>query len=161
MIDLAAIPTPDLLAELDRRARAEAPPRVLFYGVWPGSGAGHFLRDRRGEHSRELSAIHKARGGGLYPWGCGYEWKQPEPQDEGKLWHWHHPTFPLTLLLAWDRSEDRRGNCCSTFAVMAHVTPEHGLELARAAFPNVFERIEAHLGRTLVLAGPVLESERR
>jgi hypothetical protein len=161
--DLSTIPTLALLAEVDRRARASAPPQVLFFGVWPGSRAGHFVRDRHGSMPRAdyEGGVPKARDGGLYPWGCGHEWRQPGPQDEGKLWLWHHPQQPMTLLLAWDRSEDRRGNCCSTFLVFAHVTPEHGLELARAAFPRVFERIEAHLGRALELAGPAPVSERR
>lgn len=148
--DLAGFSTADLLAEVDRRTRAEQPPIVHFFGVWPGAGAGHHRRDRHGAMLREESI---GREGHLYPWDTRREFRRE--QFEGKFWHWHHPEKPLTLLTSWDRSEDERGNCCSAFIVHAHVTPEHALKLARADFPKVFSRIEAHLGRAVELAGPV------
>ena len=153
--DLSAIPTIALLAEVDRRAKDAAPPEVLFFGVWPGTGAGHHIRVPCGDWYPQplrdrLGALTKARGSGhlfLYPPGS-------QDQPEGKLWHWYHPDEPLTLLLSWDRSGDRRHGSVASFVVLDHVTPEYGLELARAAYPRVFERIEAHLGRPVMLAGP-------
>ncbi len=64
------------------------------------------------------------------------------------------------LLTSWDRSADRRGNCCATFLLDRVMAPALALEAARAAFPAVFERIEAHLGRPLELSGPVEDQER-
>jgi hypothetical protein len=150
---LRNIPAVDLLAEVDRRARADRPPLVHFYGVWPGERAGHYRRDRNGKMTGGHDGF-PARGAlGLYPWDV---WHGPAaPQTEGKFWHWHHPTEPFTLLLSWDRSADKRGGCAATFIVHAHVTAEHGLALARENFPAVFARIEAHLGRAVVLAGPL------
>lgn len=155
-IDITTIPTLELLAEVDRRAREAQPPRVLFFGVWPGERAGHFVRNHHGDMVDDEgrvgfeSSFGKVRHGSLYPWNA---WRRA--QDEGKVWHWHHPARPFTLLTSWDRSADQRTGCAASFIVFAHVTPQHGLELARAAFPRVFERIEKHLGRAVELAGEV------
>lgn len=149
---LADVPTPYLLDELDRRAKAAEPPRVLFYGVWPGERVGHYMRDRDGVLVWERIKIKTGRPGGMYPWdpsGRGYRCEQ----TEGKLWHWYHKGMGLTVLTSWDRSADARMNCAAAFVVHALVTPETALALAREAFPRVFERIEAHLGRSVELAG--------
>lgn len=137
----------------DRRTLASLPPIVHFYGVWPGDRAGHFRRDRNGAIQRGRDDIDGRGPLGLYPWDV---WHGPsEPQTEGNFWHWHHPSEPMTLLLSWDRSADRRGGCCATFIIHAHVSPGHGLALARDDYQKVFARIEAHLGCPVVLAGPV------
>lgn len=152
-MSLADVPSAELLAELDRRARAAQPPAVHFFGVWPGNHAGHFRRDSRGRMVKFEDSLGRfpAREAGLYPWS---DWTKPQPQ--GKIWHWYDLVGePLTLLLSWDRSADERGGCCATFIVHAHVTPEHGLALAREVFPAVFDRIETHLGRPVELAGSV------
>lgn len=152
-MNLADVPTIELLAEVDRRTLAAQPPVVHFYGVWPGERAGHYRYNTHGKTLREGESVSGRGKLGLYPWDV---WHGPAaPQDEGKFWHWHHPTEPLTLLLSWDRSADKRGGCAATFIVHEHVTPEYGLALARVVFPKVFERIELHLGRTVELAGPV------
>lgn len=142
----------ELLEEIDRRQRAARPPVVHFFGVWPGQSAGHYQRSATGLLLEGRDGCD-GRVAGLYPW---VYWKgDPAPQSEGLLWSWRHPTQPLTLLLSWDRSADQRGGCCATFIVHAHVTDEYALELARAAFPAVFARIETYLGKAMVLAGPV------
>lgn len=169
---LADVPTAYLLDELDRRrlaaqpAEPPEPPRVQFFGVWPGERFGHYLRDRDGRKAwNEVNPSGRVRHtldgdpertsqrrGGLYPWdtmgdGCRRE------QPEGKLWHWYNKGLGLTVLTSWDRSEDTRGNCAASFVVHAIVTPEAALTMAREAFPRVFERIEGHLGRPVELAG--------
>lgn len=152
MADLTNVPTADLLAEVDRRTLAAQPPVVHFFGVWPGERAGHYRRDRYGRTATGSDGNENIPGRplSLYPWA-----DHRLPQPEGQLWHWYHRGMGLTVLTSWDRSADKRGGCCATFIVHAHVTPEHALGLARAAFPRVFDRIEAHLGRPVVLAGPV------
>jgi hypothetical protein len=150
---LTDIPTIDLLAEVDRRARAALPPVVHFYGVWPGERAGHYRRDKNGKMQREQGFAARCKNYGLYPWNV-FDAGESDPQVEGRFWHWHHPGAPFTLLLSWDRSADKRGGCAATFIVHATVTAEHALELARANFPQVFARIETHLGRSVELAGP-------
>jgi hypothetical protein len=125
---------------------------VHFYGVWPGNKAGHFRYKPDGSRLRYEGV--PARGPlSLYPWDR-WHGATDRPEDEGKFWHWHHPTVPITLLLSWDRSADKRHGCAATFIICDHVTPEVGLDLARAAFPRVFERIEKHLGRAPEFAGP-------
>lgn len=57
-----------------------------------------------------------------------------------------------TLIGLWDRSEDNRGNASSVFAIHSDLTDEEALGLARRLFPEVFERIEARLGREVRLA---------
>jgi hypothetical protein len=146
--------TVDLLAEVDRRTRAARPPIVHFFGVWPGERAGHYRRDVNGKMISYGAEGVPGRKCGLYPWET-YCVNGAAPQVQGKLWHWHHPTEPLTLLLSWDRSADQRGGCCATFIVHAHVTAEYALERARADYPGVFARIETFLGKPLELAGPV------
>lgn len=154
---LANVPMPYLLEELDRRrlaaqpAEPPEPPRVQFFGVWPGERAGHYLRERDGRHVWEDMTV--GRRAGLYPWdtrGEGYRREQPE----GKLWHWYHKGLGLTVLTSWDRSEDPRGGCAAAFVVHALVLPEAALAMAREAFPRVFQRIEGRLGRPVELAGP-------
>lgn len=137
---------------------------VLFYGKWPGSSFGHHARlpgGRMIEGGLALGIeLAKLRPGGLYPWDHEWSMRHTRAQNEGKLWYWHHPTKPMTLLLSWDRSEDRRGGSAATFIVMDRVEPERALELARASFPRVFARIEQHVGHPVVLDGPAAEHAR-
>ena len=56
-----------------------------------------------------------------------------------------------TLLFLWDRSADRRGGCSASFAFDQDLDDHAVLETARKHFPEVFERIEKHLGRQVVL----------
>lgn len=141
-MNIDTIPTIELLAELNRRARAAAPPKVWFYGVWPGERAGHYVRDKHGNMG--------ANGRGYYPWDTR---ENRAPQDEGLLWHRH--VDGCTQLRSWDRSADPRFNCAASFIVDALVTPEQALALARTNFPTVFARIEQHLGNAVELAGPM------
>jgi hypothetical protein len=140
-VNITDVPTETLLAELDRRTRAAAPPKVWFYGVWPGERAGHYVRDKHGN----MQSVSR----GYYPWNTR---ENRAEQNEGLFWHRH--VDGRTHLLSWDRSADPRDNCAASFIVHDLVTPERALELARANFPSVFARIEQHLGRTVRLAGP-------
>lgn len=97
----------------------------------------------------------------LYPWRY-WDYSTQEsraacarPQDEGLLWY--RIVDGRMVLASWDKSADPRGGCAASFVVDALVTPEHALELARATFPRVFSRIEQHLGRAPVLAGPAID----
>jgi hypothetical protein len=146
--------TRELLAEVERRQLAERPPVVHFFGVWPGERAGHYRRERSGKMTNDHGdGIDGRQPLGLYPWDVFHG--PAAPQIEGKFWTWRHQSKPLTLLLSWDRSADHRGGCCATFIIHEHVTDERALDLAREAFPAVFARIEAHLGRSVELAGLV------
>ena len=154
-----------LQAEIDRRMandeRARNPP-CFFYGVWPGNGAGHYTHDEHGAHawrqSDRFRSLALMCGRTFYPWdvsnGTASRRTVDRPQPEGRAWHWKHENW--TVITMWDRSEDSRGNCCSTFFVEADVSPTRAMERAREVFPSVFARIEKHLGRAVALAGPAL-----
>lgn len=100
----------------------------------------------------------------LYPLGdatpCGVAW--PEGYDRG-IWR---PGFQQpegrarvvrrdgwTLVCLWDRSADGRHGSHASFALQADLEPAAAMEKARELFPAVFERIEQHLGRAVVLDG--------
>ncbi len=156
--DLYDAPVRELQAELDRRVREAVPPVVLFFGVFPPRPNGHFLYKPDGDWANKKLFLHTEREGYLYP-SLSTRGHGRGTQEEGKLWHWYHPSKPITVLLSWDRSADKRGNCCASFVVLAEVSVGEALRLARAAFPDVFHRIEEHLGRATVLAGPVSQIE--
>ena len=54
-----------------------------------------------------------------------------------------------TLVFLWDRSADKRGGCCAAFAFDAELPDAEALATARRFFPEVFARIETHLGRVV------------
>lgn len=142
MNDLTDVPTEALIAELDRRSPTNT--ACWFFGVWPGESAGHYIRDTDGriEYGQPFSRAESE----LYPFRY---WESREPQPEGHVTH-AIKTFgerTVTLLRSWDRSADQRGGCAATFIIDAAVSPARAMEIARASFPRVFERIEAHLGR--------------
>jgi hypothetical protein len=130
---------------MGERDGAQPQPKVIFFGVWLADSSGHYRWDSEGRKVGYADSF-EGREGGLYPWVF---WRSLlVSQPEGLVWHWHHPDRPFTLLLSWDRSADMREGSCATFIIHAHVEPE------RELFPGVLERIEAHLGRPVGLAGP-------
>jgi hypothetical protein len=136
-----------------RRGAAPAPPGVWFYGVWPGERAGHYLhRPCGGRVWAVAEAFVRRNPRGLYPVDFR-DGDVSSHQPEGQLRVWRGDGE--MLLTTWDRSADRRGNCCATFLLDRVMAPALALEAARVAFPLVFERIETHLGRAVELAGPV------
>ena len=154
-MNLTTIPTADLVAELSRRREAErkasAPPEVFFYGVWPGTRAGHYFRAREGwqgnvvrEAENRIGKRMAAAGrrGWLYPWDPGdYQANRGRPQEQGLFHYWHAPG--VTAISCWDRSEDTRGNCCTAFVAEADLAYEELLDLAQTIYPAVFERMKA------------------
>lgn len=148
------IPTADLVAELARRREVEhaasAPPEVLFYGVWPGTRAGHFLRNRNGStHDKErgwLKLMEKNRGGAsFYPWNYSDHHRRGRhgPEIQGLFHYFISPQRSFTLVTCWDRTEDNRGGCCSAFVAMGARTREEALGLAQTTYPAVFARMKA------------------
>lgn len=140
-------------------------PLVYFMGVWPGFRSGHFV------YRSDTAPVGFAP---MTPWG----WEQDvlldwHPERDGlraprASWRWrwdarnetegvffHLVLDGWTLLAAWDRSEDKRSGCTSTFAIQAELPPDEAMIAARYAFPKVFARIEAHLGRPPTVRKPI------
>ena len=74
---------------------------------------------------------------------------KPEGQPEGVLRFVRQGGW--TLVFWWDRSADRRFGSYSAIAFDAELPDAEALATARRFFPEVFARIEAHLGRPVVL----------
>ena len=131
---------------------SNTPNEVFFYGVWPGTGAGHYLFDPRrkmlGCHPDTtplLGALYWARSAGPYPWDTQAEWRrlagERRSQEQGRFVLFQSET--VTLITCWDRSEDRRGGCCTAFLLPGPpLDRETALQRARDAFPAVFARME-------------------
>lgn len=127
-----------------------ADPIIYFCGVWPRSTAGHycFLTNGAWTHSEHPRS----------PWGDKYEPlldthpdrdDDPRTEDEGVFVHMASDGW--TLLAAWDRSGDKRRGSTASFAIQAELEPEAALDVAKRSFPAVFDRIEAHLSRSVVV----------
>jgi hypothetical protein len=151
MSDLSQISTADLVAELERRRQAEQatskPPEVYFFGVWPGSRAGHYLRSPGGGHlpaNQRRLIESRLTGGGrtwyLYPWDPTDSRLGRQEQVQGLFHYWQ--AGEITVISCWDRTEDPRGNCCSAFVVLQAMTGPELLALARQQHPKMFARIE-------------------
>ncbi len=141
-VDLTAISSADLCAELERRYQAENPdpPRAYYYGVAAGRRSGHFLT-YPGGHSAykvedQLRQIFK-RDGGWYPQDTRTE-RYGAPQTEGLAVFEHHGGW--TYLGFWDRSADPRGNCCSAFLLEGTLYFDQAVQVARERFPRIWAR---------------------
>lgn len=136
-----------------------------FLGVKPGDRAGHFCyvpgylyaprdqmvyspwgnRDIRYQ-IEELKALAAV---GLITFDkYGNQARDGRPETEGE------PHFATkdgwTLMAMWDRSADKRGGCMAAFAVNREFkSHSDALLLFRVRFPDVFERIEKHLGKSI------------
>jgi len=158
-IDLSEIPTPELearvaeiVAELRRREQLQAPGLAWFYGVWPGTRAGHYLRRSDGSRAHGYGAAPpewperlRERDGWLYPWKTSYSYGDPNrgrEQVQGQAVMEVYQATPrgFTYLGFWDRSEDNRGGCCSSFVLEGVYTFGGACERLRELFPEVWAR---------------------
>ena len=139
-------------------------PRVLFFGVASGTGAGHYLRDPSYRLLREAAvlppALHRidsvwtrerprtveeARNRGTY-----YGERAPETQGCAFI----HYVSGWTIVAWWDRSEDKRGGCNANFLAEGRFGFATMIDLARKVFPREMRRMEA--AYPITLAGPDL-----
>ena len=136
------------------------PDLVYFVGVLAGERSGHRLLrwpPIRESWPREplepspwagagcpLTAYHPAHGHHLR-----YSHVERAAQVEGVFSHLTRDGW--TLLAAWDRSADARYGCTATFAMREILAPEDALAVARRLYPELFARIEAHIGRPVVV----------
>lgn len=123
-------------------------PRVLFFGVRSGTGAGHCLVTPTA-HADERSLpppLRRLDGVWCYPTPRTPEqsrnsWRDRGPQEQGR--GFIHYVDGWTVISWWDRSEDRRGGCCAVFLIEARCGWADALAAARAAFPREVARMEA------------------
>lgn len=127
---------------------------AYFYGVRPGRRSGRYpfevgYRYAGWDTKTPASPWSSKRnplceGASLVAaWGPGHRLRANDPEGV--------PVFcrrdGWTLVAMWDRSADPRGGSHATFALGADLSDAEALDAARHAFPEVFARIEAHLGR--------------
>lgn len=135
---------------------------AYFMGVAPGEDAGHYCVSADGRSAcqgvrtpwadvagplGDATATRAAWPEGHDGYGC---WRYPTAQPEGLARVVRKDGW--TLVSLWDRSADHRHGSHASFALPADLEPASALETARELFPAVFERIERHLGRPVVLA---------
>jgi len=113
--------------------------RILFMGVAPGSGSGHYLFEPGWRQSYQFDRYNKGNDlgrtgidGVFAPYMPG----KREPQGQAAM----HFVFGHTVVSFWDRSEDSRGGCCATFIAEGRYSFEEMMKAARKAYPRLFKR---------------------
>lgn len=139
------------------RVRTLGPPVTIYYmGAW-GQEAGHYCWLPTGQRTR--------RGAKSTPWGGQFDVLSDsaimaamvpgiqhayeigrEQQAEG-VRH-HRQAQGWTLVAWWDRSADPRFASIAAWAMEGLYTGDEAEQQARALYPEVWTRIDLHLGRT-------------
>lgn len=133
---------------------------VYYCGVPVGRSAGHFCTPAAGprtpwaSRTDPLGDWHPERDGLRAPVLPYYD--QPRGRDEREGEFGHLQVDGWTQIAAWDRSADSRGGSSATFAIERLVGPDEALRIARARFSRVFERIERHIGRAVIVRPAVV-----
>lgn len=113
---------------------------MYVFGVWPGTRAGHFIRDERGEMTSDraigLPWPEGRLDGPLCPGYIGPYKRADETEGRAAL-HYHGG---WTALAFWDRSEDRRGGCCCVFLAKGLLSGNAMVAACRERFPKHFQR---------------------
>ena len=181
-----SLPGNHLLAAIQLRAAAEAvelavslalpapekpvdvpaPELIYFCGVAPGHRAGHHCYPNQREPLTPWGASnigytlldwHPERDGRAAP-RLEYRHRGNPEETEGEFVHLIDDGW--TLVAAWDRSADKRGGCTASFAMPGEFGPEAALAHAKARWPRVFARIEAHVGRPVTVRRAVVPEAR-
>jgi len=154
----------ELRGALGLPARHAFRPDVIYFcGVQPGTKAGHYCSPSQPE-PRTPWAESAMWGYALLDWhperdgeratGSRAHMLSRRPETEGEFAHL--VVGGWTLIAAWDRSADRRGGCSASFALDCELTGEDALKYARERFPRVFARIEAHIGKPVIVRPAVV-----
>lgn len=114
------------------------PSTVLFFGVWPGTKAGHYLYNRHAEMRRE--PVLGFDGPTVRPIRGDEDYNRQSPQEQGYARVTHIDGW--TVVCCWDFTEDKRGGCNAAFAVPVIATGEDVLEAAKVAFPRKWKQLE-------------------
>ena len=117
------------------------PATVLFFGVWPGAGGGHYTYDRNGRLPHHKSPLPFDTSVILPILGIRLgDYRRPrEAQEQGYARVTHHNGW--TVVCCWDRTEDRRGGCNAAFAAPVATTGEAVLEAAAVTFPRKWQQL--------------------
>ena len=130
---------------------------AYFCGVPIGLTAGHYCYPIEGPRSPwaesgmrgfPLVDWHPERDGIGPPKDYKLMFKRRE-EKEGEFIHLQLDGW--TLLAAWDRSADKRGECSVSFAFDALLSPEEALAETRKRWPQIIARMEKHLARPVTL----------
>lgn len=124
---------------------------AYFVGVKPGSTGGHYCHVP-GLWRPARDATKSPWPNYLGPLGEGAMdecWSKRDSQVEGEPRFAHSSGWALVTM--WDRSGDSRLNSCAVFAVRSKCTDGEALGHVKRLFPKVFERIEARLGKPVVM----------
>ena len=125
------------------------PPSIsepAYFGCWERSGHfAHAPGGRRlrgyGEDRDEVEEWLASHDAVLPPPGCS------GPEGIATFRRWPalqgDPESAVTCIAFWDRSVDSRPNSHSTFLLPGFLAFDEAVELARSAFPEVFERLAA------------------
>lgn len=108
---------------------------IAYYGCIGGIGHYWWLQDgskMRNVHPWPMDGIEVPEG------LCGDATLRSDPQTEGCA-HLHYMN-DSTYLAFWDRSVDKRKNSVSVFCIPGHYTFDEAVDLARDAFPRVWQR---------------------
>lgn len=118
---------------------------------------GHYCRTPNGEWIDHREHAHSPWGGqqdvlGDGPpqnavWGPPSSRRNGNPADQPEGIAKVLVADGWTLLTCWDRSGDKRTGSHASFVFHAVLTPDDALREARARFPGVWARIDAHLAK--------------
>jgi hypothetical protein len=112
-------------------ARHEEKRRCWFFGVWPGTGGGHYFRASKGRTERSVDRLQPFG----YPDGV---WQPDNDQVEGSAALTIKDGW--TILAWWDRSEDTRRGCCSAVIFEGEHSFSSMVDLVKERFPKVYAR---------------------
>lgn len=137
-------------------------PRVLFFGVASGTGAGHYLYDPTYRTLREETSLPPSLQRIDTVWTRerprseeevrNRSSRERDPQTQGRAFI--HYVDGWTIVAWWDRSEDKRGGCNANFLAEGRFGFATMLDIARKVFPREMRRMEA--AYPITLAGPDL-----
>lgn len=129
---------------------------VYYFGVWPGSGAGHYLRASGGARPGfsldgpdnplpwryELDSQLCPMGDRDLRWKADYD--SVNHQGEAKITR----KDGWTVLAFWDSSEDKRGDCNSNFILKTDEDLEFDelVKIFREEFPELWARFDKNFG---------------
>jgi len=126
---------------------------MYYFGVWPGTGAGHYLHDC---HGNSVSGWPERNP--VIPWGYEIDTNLcPGGKNAFSLDHQGkaaiHRKDGWIALSFWDSSEDKRGASNSGFFIQTDEELSFGqlVTIFREAFPKLWERFDRNFVVKLVM----------